>query len=87
MCTFSKNLTFYRSDVYWVALAEDGRGIPEMTARVLNGRFFGTIRLGGMSGGYDVAWHLRGGTVNSYHIDDQESLNAFDLVVAILSAT
>jgi len=81
------NWTFYRNDAYWVALAEEGKGLPEMPARVLNGRFFGTIRVGGMSGGDDVARHLRGGTVNSYHIDDQESLNAFALVVAVLSAT
>jgi hypothetical protein len=70
--------TFKRAWYYWMAHAEYGKGLPEEKAEALNTRWREEVRVQGYAGGTDVAQWLTGaGTIDTYHIDTQEGLNAF----------
>jgi hypothetical protein len=74
--------TFIRSWYYWKATAPDGEGVPDDNAKAFNNHWRGQVRVAGFAGGTDVHnWLSSSGTIDSYHIDTQEGLNAFaDLV-------
>lgn len=73
---------FERAWYYWVAKASEGQGLPKEVAKALNVIFSETVRVQGYAGGTDVkTWLSPQGTIDSYHIDTQEGLNAFAAVV------
>lgn len=69
---------FKRNWGYWVAMAEEeGKGIPQSEAKVLNAKWRGEVRVNGYVGGTDVLrWLSSAGTVDTYHIDSQRGLDA-----------
>jgi hypothetical protein len=71
---------FRRAWYYWIATAPYGRGIPTHVARILNGIWEDVIRIGGFAGGVSVdepSFISAANTIDTYHIDSQEGLNAF----------
>ena len=74
--------SFQRAWYYWIANAPEGKGIPENSAEELNRDWRKEVRVVGFAGGTDVQkWLSSHGTIDKYHIDTQEGLNAFaDLV-------
>lgn len=79
--------TFKRAWYYWMADAPIGEGIPEAAARRLNGEWFDEVRVFGYSGGARVkSWLSPRLTIDRYHIDTQEGLNAFASLVRKLAA-
>ena len=71
-----------RAWYYWMASAPEGQGLPEEIAETMNTTFSDVVRVAGFSGGTGVKeWLSAKGTIDTYHIDTQEGLNAFAAVV------
>lgn len=71
-----------RAWYYWMASAPKGQGLSKEVAEAMNTIFRETVRVAGFAGGTDVKdWLSQQGTIDSYHIDTQEGLNAFAAVV------
>jgi hypothetical protein len=74
--------TFTRAWYYWIAGTRAGKGIPKKHAESFNHRWRDEVRVAGFAGGTDVkSWLSPHGTIDSYHIDTQQGLNAFARLV------
>ena len=70
------NFILIRAWYYWVA--KSIKGLPESAAEELNANYRNVIRVKGFAGGTDVKqWLSENNTIDLYHIDTQEGLNAF----------
>jgi hypothetical protein len=70
--------TFTRAWYYWVAEAPFAHGVPKHIAIEFNKKWFSDVRVDGFAGGKEVdTSQAYRPTVESYHIDTQEGLNAF----------
>ena len=81
--------TFERAWTYWVVTIPEGKGIPENNAYEFNIEWSTEVRLNGLSGGTKTEvitnWLSTEGTIDNYHINTQEGLNAFADLVRKLS--